>query len=67
MRQFFGEYRDRPKIQPLVREISWARNLLNARLTPSGEVQPRPSDPPFRVSIFEFRISFATVMCGSRK
>jgi predicted nuclease of restriction endonuclease-like (RecB) superfamily len=28
MRQFFSEYRDRPKLQPLVREISWAKNLV---------------------------------------
>jgi predicted nuclease of restriction endonuclease-like (RecB) superfamily len=28
MRQFYNEYRDKPKLQPLVREISWAKNLL---------------------------------------
>jgi len=28
MRQFFNEYSVRPKLQPLVREISWAKNLL---------------------------------------
>lgn len=28
MRQFYSEYRDRPKLQPLVREISWAKNLV---------------------------------------
>ncbi len=28
MRQFFSEYSARPKLQPLVREISWAKNLL---------------------------------------
>ncbi len=28
MRQFFNEYRDKPKLQPLVREISWAKNLV---------------------------------------
>lgn len=28
MRQFFNEYRERPKLQPLVGEISWAKNLL---------------------------------------
>jgi predicted nuclease of restriction endonuclease-like (RecB) superfamily len=28
MRQFYGEYRDRPKLQPLVREISWSKNLV---------------------------------------
>lgn len=28
MRQFYCEYRDRPKLQPLVREISWAKNLV---------------------------------------
>ena len=28
MRQFFNEYGDKPKLQPLVREISWAKNLV---------------------------------------
>ncbi len=28
MRQFFGTYRDQPILQPLVREISWAKNLV---------------------------------------
>lgn len=28
MRQFFSEYSQRPKLQPLVREISWAKNLV---------------------------------------
>ena len=28
MRQFYNEYRDRPKLQPLVREISWSKNLV---------------------------------------
>ena len=28
MLQFFREYSDRPKLQPLVREISWAKNLV---------------------------------------
>ena len=28
MRQFYSEYRDRQKLQPLVREISWAKNLI---------------------------------------
>ncbi len=28
MRQFYSEYRDKPKLQPLVREISWSKNLL---------------------------------------
>ena len=28
MRQFFNEYRDKPKLQLLVGEISWAKNLL---------------------------------------
>ena len=28
MRQFYAEYRDRPKLQPLVREISWSKNLV---------------------------------------
>lgn len=28
MRQFFNEYCDKPKLQPLVREISWAKNLV---------------------------------------
>ena len=28
MRQFFNEYSPKPKLQPLVREISWAKNLL---------------------------------------
>lgn len=28
MRQFYGEYRDKPKLQPLVGEISWTKNLL---------------------------------------
>lgn len=28
MRQSFNEYRDRPKLQPLVGEISWTKNLL---------------------------------------
>lgn len=28
MRQFYAEYRDRPILQPLVREISWAKNLV---------------------------------------
>lgn len=27
-RQFFNEYSQRPKLQPLVREISWAKNLV---------------------------------------
>lgn len=28
MRQFFNEYSAKPKLQPLVREVSWAKNLL---------------------------------------
>jgi len=28
MRQFYNEYANKPKLQPLVREISWAKNLL---------------------------------------
>ena len=28
MRQFFNEYSQKPKLQPLVREISWAKNLV---------------------------------------
>lgn len=28
MRQFYAEYRDRQKLQPLVREISWSKNLV---------------------------------------
>lgn len=28
MRQFYTEYRDRPILQPLVREISWAKNMV---------------------------------------
>lgn len=28
MRQFFNEYRDKTFLQPLVREISWAKNLV---------------------------------------
>ena len=28
MRQFYIEFRDRPILEPLVREISWAKNLL---------------------------------------
>jgi predicted nuclease of restriction endonuclease-like (RecB) superfamily len=28
MRQFFAEYQERPNLQPLVREISWAKNLV---------------------------------------
>lgn len=28
MRQFFNEYSDKPKLQPLVGEISWSHNLL---------------------------------------
>jgi predicted nuclease of restriction endonuclease-like (RecB) superfamily len=28
MRQFYREYSDLPKLQPLVREISWAKNLV---------------------------------------
>jgi predicted nuclease of restriction endonuclease-like (RecB) superfamily len=28
MRQFFNEYRDKPKLQSLIGEISWAKNLL---------------------------------------
>ena len=28
MRQFFNEYNDKPKLQPLVGEISWSKNLL---------------------------------------
>lgn len=28
MRQFFSEYVDKAKLQPLVREVSWAKNLL---------------------------------------
>ncbi len=28
MRQFYVEYRDRPFLEPLVREISWAKNVL---------------------------------------
>lgn len=27
-RQFFNEYSQRPKLQPLVREVSWAKNLV---------------------------------------
>ncbi len=27
-RLFYGEYRGRPKLQPLVREISWSKNLV---------------------------------------
>ena len=30
MRQFFNEYSPKPKLQPLVREISWAKNLQKA-------------------------------------
>lgn len=28
MRQFYREYSELPKLQPLVREISWAKNLV---------------------------------------
>ncbi len=28
MRQFYLEYQDKPNLQPLVREISWAKNLV---------------------------------------
>jgi len=28
MRQFFNEYSQKPKLQPLVREISWTKNLV---------------------------------------
>ena len=28
MRQFYAEYRDQPNLQPLVGEISWAKNLV---------------------------------------
>ncbi|AFW95106.1 restriction endonuclease [Anabaena sp. 90] len=28
MRQFYGEYVDKPNLQPLVREISWTKNLI---------------------------------------
>jgi len=28
MRQFYNEYRDKPKLQSLIGEISWAKNLL---------------------------------------
>jgi len=28
MRQFFKEYRDKEKLQPLVRELSWVKNLV---------------------------------------
>jgi predicted nuclease of restriction endonuclease-like (RecB) superfamily len=28
MRQLFNEYRDRPKLQSLIGEISWTKNLL---------------------------------------
>lgn len=28
MRQFYSEYRERPKLQPLVREVSWTKNLV---------------------------------------
>lgn len=28
MRQFYGEYCDKPKLQPLVGEINWTKNLL---------------------------------------
>jgi predicted nuclease of restriction endonuclease-like (RecB) superfamily len=28
MRQFYAEYRDRPILQPLVGEISWAKNMI---------------------------------------
>lgn len=28
MRQFYKEYKELPKLQPLVREISWAKNLV---------------------------------------
>ncbi|MBK9440520.1 MAG: hypothetical protein IPN53_04055 [Comamonadaceae bacterium] len=28
MRQFFNEYSDKPKLQSLIGEISWAKNLL---------------------------------------
>lgn len=28
MRQFFNEYSDKPNLQPLVREVSWAKNLV---------------------------------------
>ena len=28
MRQFYTEYRSRPILEPLVREISWAKNLV---------------------------------------
>ena len=28
MRQFYSEYVDKPNLQPLVREISWTKNLI---------------------------------------
>ena len=28
MRQFYNEYRDKPKLQSLIGEISWSKNLL---------------------------------------
>ena len=28
MRDFYSEYSSRPKLQPLVAEISWAKNLV---------------------------------------
>jgi hypothetical protein len=30
MRQFYNEYRDRPKLQSLIGEISWAKKLCQA-------------------------------------
>jgi len=45
MRQFYLEYHDEPKLQPLVGEISWTKNLvIMARLK------------PFRLAGIDFRL-----------
>ncbi|MDB5779611.1 MAG: hypothetical protein JWP79_2370 [Polaromonas sp.] len=39
MRQFFNEYCDKPKLQPLVREISWAKSVLQHQLDNHSDAQ----------------------------
>ena len=51
MRQFSNEYSPKPKLQPLVREISWAKNLLilarcKPRAARSVLVDGREHQPP---------------------
>jgi predicted nuclease of restriction endonuclease-like (RecB) superfamily len=55
MRQFYGEYVDKPNLQPLVREISWTKNL------PVGWVRDRIRlNPVIFVKVF-YRTNIMTL------